>query len=380
MANYKSTTSATGLIGKYITEQQAQGDNERRESLLDVFGGLSNTSPTGYSRMGNDLNRNIAYKRSQEPYTAMTEAQQNKLTDELHIVDGNFKPVSLNVEEIRLVKVLSTYIPDNTINEFIVPRDKNHKPFADKMNTTIPINLFWLSKDIMGDTKEKSIRVIGERLLALASKEQCQIVWIDGERYIVTNPLISVGEKLYKLYTEVHKEKRGRNSTKEEKPILVAASVTLSAVFLNNVTNKFSPFHKDKYLEATKKNKTELFAILEADLGAKWQQYITNYHKTTEVFAAANKELRRSNRSEYLKQLEAESLKALTYKASVDTIKARVSTDYSGHRQAKARFWEHLNRAITSLIEYGIITDKTYISRDKKFVHFSYNPNFAKRD
>lgn len=380
---YKSTSTADfkekHVCEQLITANEQINKTEGETSVLDIFTGASS-----YSRMSNSLNQNIAYIKDSKVFAAMTEEQKTNiiLSDKKHLIDRDFKPVSLNVEEIRLIKTLSTYIPFNcTAQSIVVPFDQNGNPYTDKLKVEIIVDVLQLSKDIIGDTKEKSIRVIGERLLALASKEQCQIVWINGSKFMVTEPLLSIGQKAYNLYSEVRKDKRGRTSTKkEEMPLLVEAKVTLSPVFLNNMANRFSPFHKDKYLAVTKKNKTELFAILEADLGAKWLQYIANYHKTIEAFATANKELKRSNRAEYDKQLQAESLKALTYKASVDTVKSRVSTDYSDHRQAKARFWEHLNGAITSLIEYGIITDKTHISRDKKFVHFSYNPNFAERN
>ena len=166
----------------------------------------------------------------------------------------------------------------------------------------------------------------------------------------------------------------------KEKKILVGANIIYSSLFLYEAANKYCPLYTQKLFEVWRRNKTELFAILLSDLESKWRQYYLNSIKAETAAKQEHKELKATDKDEYYRLVAEAKRKALIYKSNTLTIRDRVTTDYETDRKQRSRFLPDLQRAIDSLVEYGIITDKSHITQDRESVIFVYNAKFVPKD
>lgn len=376
-----------------ITEKRTNRLTEENVGNLSTSThyGNSSKSEKEVGRVSNALNTNIAIRKQLNLFSQLDEDSQNKLSisDEAHYVDRRGKAVSLSVEEIQLVKALSSYLPFHSpeiqayiaaINTMDSTGDYKEVP---KAPIQIPVSILQLSKDIIGDTKEASLIKIAERLKRLEGIEQVQYFYTQDGKFSVVRPLIKFNEKIYKHYSEVRSTK-GRKKAQEpevkEAKILVGANIIYSSLFLYEATNKFCPVYTQRLFEVWRKNKTEIFAVLLSDLESKFRQYYINSIKAENNAKKENKDLRATNKDEYYRLVASAKKKAFIYKSSTATIRDRVTTDYETNRMQRSRFIPDLQRAIDSLVDYGIITDETKITNDKENVVFFYNPDFVPKD
>lgn len=374
---------------KKFTSRNAASDGaeERLSSTLS----FKEVKGKEVGRISNALNTNIAIRKQLNLFDYLDEEQQGKLTlsDEAHYIDRRGKTISLSVEEIQIVKALSSYLPfnDPEIKAYITAINtmdaKGELKITPKAPVQIPVSVLQLSKDIIGDTKEASLKKIAERLKRLEEIEQVQYFNVNGERYSVVRPLIRFNEKLYKHYSEIRSSK-GRKKAQDpdvkEKKILVGANIIYSSLFLYEATNKYCPLYTQKLFEVWRRNKTELFAILLSDLESKWRQYYLNSIKAETAAKQEHKELKATDKDEYYRLVAEAKRKALIYKSNTLTIRDRVTTDYETDRKQRSRFLPDLQRAIDSLVKYGIITDKSHITQDRESVIFVYNAKFVPKD
>ena len=373
--------------------QQLETKTIKDNSFEDIFNGLSARKNNGkdVGRISNGLSTNIAQRRQPDLFKDLSEAQQNTLSkcDEAHYVDRKGKTICLSVEDILLVKALSSYIPfnDPDVQKYIkavnsMNANGNYST-GPKTSITIPVSVLQLSKDIIGDKKEASLRKVEERLRRLEEIEQVQTFNVNGEKYSMVRPLIRFEEQLYKHYSEI-RSSRGRKKTQEseakEKKILVGINIVYSPLFLYEATNKFCPLYLQRFLKVCKRNKTELFTILLSDLESKFRQYYLNSLKEEKAAKKKHKDIKESNREEYDRLVSEAKKKGLIYKSSTLTIRGRVTTDYETNRMQRNRFLPDLQRAINSLVEYGIITEKSFISKEKEVVYFCFNSDFVPKE
>lgn len=379
------------MATKKRTSNEAFGGNK---DLSSSFGYNEVTSPNSHEvgRISNALNTNIAIRKQLNLFDYLDNDEQREklsLSDEAHYIDRRGKTISLSVEEIQIVKALSSYLPfnDPELRAYITAINtmdaKGVLKETPKAPIQLPVSLLQLCKDIKGDTKEASLKRIAQLLTRLEEVEQVQYFNVNGERYSVVRPLIRFNEKIYKHYSEIRSSKGRRKAqdpeTKEER-ILVGANIIYSSLFLYEAANKYCPLYTTKLFEVWRGNKTEIFAILLSDLESKWRQYYLNSIKAEKAAKIANKELKATDKDEYKRLVEEAKLKALVYKSSTFTIRDRVTTDYETNRMQRSRFIPDLQRAINSLVEYGIITAHSHIAKDNSNAIFVYNPHFVPKE
>ena len=364
--------------------QNSNIDNKAKPTYADG-GDLFLEEENRLARISNALSGNIAAVKQPSLFDGL-EAEQKKAlrkSDKEYYVDRKGKSISLNVEQIKLTKYISSCIHfanENVKESIAIINTMDTKGETDKTLSPvqIPISIVNACKDIVGTAKEKDIKTMGERLIALSQINQVQTFKVGTEEYKMVRPLILLNEQIYKKYSEV-RSKKGRKkeeAPKEEEDILIAANVIVSSLLLYEAQNKYCPFFKEKYFLVSKKNKTELFHILLSDLESKWRQYYINYTRAERQYKKDNKELFSTNKEEYYKGLGLAKKNALTYKCSLATLRDRVTTDYESKRVYRAKYPKDIQKALASCIEYGIITDKSHVSTDKQNLILVYNANF----
>lgn len=366
--------------------QNSNIDNKAKPTYTDG-GDLFLEEENRLTRISNALSGNIAAVKQPSLFDELEAEQSTALrkSDKKYYVDRKGKSISLNVEQIKLTKYISSCIhfANKKVKESIaIINTMNAKGEMNSDKTLspvqIPISIVNACKDIIGTAKEKDIKTMGERLIALSQIKQVQTFKVGTEEYKVVRPLILLNEQIYKKYSEV-RSKKGRKkeeASKEEEDILIAANVIVSSLLLYEAQNKYCPFFKEKYFLVSKKNKTELFHILLSDLESKWRQYYINYTRAERQYKKDNKELLSANKEEYYKGLGLAKKNALTYKCSLATLRGRVTTDYESQRVYRAKYLKDIQKALASCIEYGIITDKSHVSTDKQNLILVYNANF----
>lgn len=366
--------------------QNSNIDNKAKPTYTDG-GDLFLEEENRLARISNALSGNIAAVKQPSLFDELEEEQSTALrkSDKKYYVDRKGKSISLNVEQIKLTKYISSCIhfANEKVKESIaIINTMNAKGEMNSDKTLspvqIPISIVNACKDIIGTAKEKDIKTMGERLIALSQIKQVQTFKVGTEEYKAVRPLILLNEQIYKKYSEV-RSKKGRKkeeAPKEEEDILIAANVIVSSLLLYEAQNKYCPFFKEKYFLVSKKNKTELFHILLSDLENKWRQYYLNYTRAERQYKKDNKELLSTNKEEYYKGLGLAKKNALTYKCSLATLRGRVTTDYESQRVYRAKYLKDIQKALASCIEYGIITDKSHVSTDKQNLILVYNANF----
>lgn len=344
----------------------------------------------GIGRIANGLSRGLAARRQLNIFDIMedkNEIEKLRLSDERLYIDRKGKNIYLTNDEQDLIMALSARIPFGAdfVKEGIKELEDldTGKSSIKPRNVTIPFSIVDLAKDIIGDTKEASIKKIGERLIRLSETEQAIPYFVGGKKFLLARPLIKIDEKIYECYSMIRSGKGKRKpttGTTEEERILIAANVEFPPIFIQEANNKYCPIYTDKYFKVARKNKTEMFRNILSDLQSKWRQYYINSIKEVTQTAKQNKELKATNRAEYDKLIAEVRSEALKYKSSTLTIRDGLKRDYESTPKKRAEFIPDLQRAINSLVEYGIITEQSNISKDKTNVIFYYNPDFANND
>lgn len=364
-----------------------KAEEERENELLT----LTQNTEDGKGRIANALSVNIAARKKSDLFSNYSEEDKEKLTirdKDGKLVDRKGKPLYLNVEEIQLIKALSSYLPfySKEVKEAIMTLDTMTADGSIKGEfnpVQIPISVWQLSKDIIGNTKEASLKKIENLLMRLEQIEQAQIFHINGEKYEAVRPLIRLTDKIYKYYSEIRSTKGRKKADPDEggEKILIAANVIYTSLFLYKATKEYCPLYKERLFgKIWKENKTEMFAIILSDLESKWRQYYIASIKAGKRAEEEYKNLRKEDKSEFYRHVAEEKKKALIYTEYTATIRERLTIDYEKSRAQRSRFIPDLQRAISSLVEYGIITDESRITKDKQKVLFFYNPNFLKDD
>lgn len=349
--------------------------------FLELFQGVNQSQSP---RIASALSNSIAARRQPDLFEGLQDEDRANImvSDEAYYIDRRDKAMSLTREDIQLVTALSSCIdfddPDVIENARLLGTINKEGKTHGYTPVEISVNVMQLSRVILGDANEAHLRKIEERLKRLAGIKQVQHFKIGKESYTVVRPLIFLNEQIYKNYSEV-RDNRGKvkNNSDKENKILIGARVVLSGLFIYEAMNKYCRIDAEKLFKVWRGNKTELFAVLLSDLEGKWNQYYTNAISAEKRAAEEHKSLKAAQPSKYYELIAEVKRKAFIYKSSTLTIRNRVVTDYETSRAQRARFISDLQKAINSLVEYGIITDKSHITKDRANVIFMYNPEFA---
>lgn len=345
-----------------------------------------------HGRIANAISVPIAAIKRIDIFGNLSDEDKKSLTiqDTEKLIDRKGKPFYLSVEDIKLIKALSSYLPfhDPKIKEIVSvinTIDENGRTVEKLPPIQMPVSILQLSKDIIGDTKENSLRRIANGLKRLAEIRQAQTFYIkkDGgtEKYMVARPLIALMDEVHKFYSEI-RSKKGRTKEKAEKeePILIGVNVIYTSLFLYKATKEYCPLYIQRLFEVWRKNKTEMFAVVLSDLESKWRQYYVASIKAEAAAKEEYKQLKKENKNEYFSKVAIAKKRARIYSADTITLRNRLTTDYEGSRKMAKQFIPDLQKTIASLVEYGIITDESHITKDKGKVVFVYNSDFRADD
>ena len=345
------------------------------------------------------LAKSIASPKSLDIFASLNvpevEMRKIKKADEAHFTVVKFvkgkpiikrersgKAIALTPELGKIVTLISSYIPwdDPAVSEkidIITKKVENREKLEPGDSLFLDVNIFQLSMGKNGNQRKASVIQCAELLEQLAQIHQIQpYTTKDGQEFTSVNPLIQFDRRDYGHYTE-QRSVKGRK-TKEEKDVLVWARLRLCSLFLYHIKKRYCPLYVERLMDVWRGNQTEMFYYVLNDLQGKWYWKWTAAIKAAKETAKENAALEKKNPGEFYKRIREAKKAALVYKASAATIRSRIPTDYEKTRAQRQRFLPDLQKAISSLVEYGIITDETRVKNDKGTitVYFHYNPDF----
>ena len=306
---------------------------ERGEAPLD----------TGRGRVANAFSKAVIQDRTPSLFdeeeiknrdNALKELQALKKTDDLRNIERKGKPVVLTSYQCRILLALSYALTQDLEADDI--KAKIADPKAPPVSRVVDVTA--LTHMIFNSTRKRYKDSVIKGLSDLAEIKQVQIF---GDIKL-TRPLINIGDTMEDLSPDK------RNNTD-------FINVTFGGFFLYNVDKRFSPITPKLFRVWEKSGRsTELFHVLLNSLFAVYWQ-----HK--EASKQAEERIRHNKKSyanaEEIKEAIAEAKRnAMAYELNVDSIKKRLSTSYET-RDARKKFWLHLDNAIDGFKELDIIKE-----------------------
>lgn len=332
----------------------------------DMPVGLRTQRISRYPMIANALSGAMAEKRmgDVELFALMSEemVKSLKMSDIVFGVERKGKPVSLTVEEMKLVRALSAYIDyqSDGMTQAVKEVDRAAKEGVGNVpKPSLRISIQDLSRIIRGAAREADIRATGETLLRLGEKEQVLRIHTESRDYKFARPLFLVSEKCWEEFSKI-RTGRGRKAKgdMDEEPLLIAVEVVLSHIFLYEARAKYCRFFPERFFPIARRHRDKLFHTL---------------------FDVLQNSYRRKCYIPYQKDRKENGGKSVSYiyKISLASLRDRIPTDYTSTRKMQLKFFTDLERAIPDLVEYGIITGETRLSREEGFLYVHYNPLFS---
>lgn len=339
----------------------------------------------------------ILYKDDEEKkeripyYIEKDEKGENKVT----YVDKEGKNILLSNRQAKMVYVLSYSITQHLEDEDIAnhiesieKRDKNGKPIAKNFDIQRTIDTRELALLFCKSARESDIAEAYKTLKELKEIKQVQRLFYkdrDGKEstYTYKVPLILLGaEGWIKTAepTDNNNQSKGKRGAKRkqifEDGFLAKIDVRFSNLFFQKVTSNFaylSPKLFDVWGKRGNGTETELFPILLSELGAKFPgHYIAARRAADEVWK--DNSIPKKDKGKIVAQRQK---KELTYAIWTETIKSKVTTNYSGTRKMKIQFFKHLEQVIKVLVEVGLITNETKVDKAHKDPQKGYKVSFV---
>lgn len=291
--------------------------------------------------------------------------------------DRKGKAVYLTNKQAKLVYLLSSEITKQMGDEDIKAKIDSLENGGKSVHVYRPVDTRYLAKLYYGAARERDIDNIVKLLFEIEQIYQSvSYKGKDGNTIRVSAPLIKTDEILEQLTPSEYKTtKRGdykKAADKMEKRHIVAINVKFSNAFFRRVDKDFA-YITPKLFELWGKRgngtETELWSVLLSELCS---LYRGHYLAAIQAESKAKKEK---------KDVDKAVRDALTYEEYTDTIKTRITTDYSSKKQYRALFNTHLRQVIETLKEYGIITDASVGTRktEKGYkVSFVFNREFGR--
>ncbi len=332
----------------------------------DMPGELQTQQISRYPIIANALSGAMSEKRMEngDLFALLDEemVKSLKMSDRVFSVERKGKPVSLTVEEMKLVRALSAYIDyqSDGMIQAVKEIDRAAKEGVGNVpKPSLRVSIQDLSRTIRGAARETDIRSTGETLLSLGEKEQILRIHTKSGDYKFARPLVLIRGKIWKEFSEI-RTGRGRKAKGDidEEPLLIAAEVELSHIFLYEAKAKYCRFFPERFFPIARRHRDKLFHTL---------------------FDVLQNSYRRKCYIPYMKDRKENGGKSVSYiyKISLASLRDRIPTDYTSTRKMQLKFFTDLERAIPDLVEYGIITGETRLSREEGFLYVHYNPLFS---
>lgn len=385
-------SSATGIIETDVPEKKVERTDQQR--LSQAFSrNLAEKKVESYrqEKTGESDFRAFADLSKEDAESINNSEKAFKESHPGFVIERGGKSIALSSIDTQIVKVIFSQIDfysqkvNDTIKRVTLCLSYGSINFGDEYSPIrTHLSIAQLSKEILGSTRERHIRLISDRLQYLSQVKQVLNVYNKDKGFKIVSPILILTEQQYDLYSNISTGTRGRKKQNpgEEKELLISANVEIPAPLLYGATNKYCPFYKERYLRLCKKHKrNDVAQTLLSDLEAKWYNHYVGFRKIDGTFKSQNEELFITDKEKYQKELEKAKYETLIYKCSIDSLKDRVtmySDDSKYEKQYRAKFKKSIKDAIEFCKEYGIITGKSGLSKDGENAILVYNPSFVK--
>lgn len=293
--------------------------------------------------------------------------------DETKLVRRDGKPTFLTKRQQKLVYALSMFLSQRIHEEEIEAYIKTLKEGKEPLSRiTLPISLTEITKlvTIDGYARPRQKEEVKKDLKTMAEIKQVQVFGdfdTKDEKVRLVASLIEIPERIEDL-------------TKDKELNADFLYISFGRIFFYELYNRFAIIKPSLFSIWGKSGNgtdTELFAVLLSELLSKYSG-----HRIASIKASEQVKKGKGDKASYYKALEKARKDALTYSEYTDTIKERVTTRYNDSREQKRRFTKDLEKAISALVQYGLITDETSIKKTPKGerVDFVFNYYYDKQE
>ena len=322
------------------------------------------------------LVNNIASKKTTLPSLFKAGSKQAlalaemEVVDKQRLVDRRGKEVCLTFKDMKYIYALSHFLSlireREDVKSYVSLLSQDITP---DFNIILTIDIVALTKfvEIDGNARKRQKEATIRELDRLANIKQVITLGRNGEKELkYVDSLITIPTKLI-------------DSTTDKSLDIDVVRVQLGYSFFYELYNKYAVIKPELFKIWGKKGSgtdTELFGVLLSDLLGKF-----SFHRIAAI-QAVEKIKKKDYKTEdsFFKARSKAERNALTYSETYDTIKQRVTTDYDSTREQKKRFYVDLSRALSTLVELGLITSysPTDLSKAER-LDVVFNKDYTKR-
>ena len=322
------------------------------------------------------LVNNIASKKTTLPSLFKAGSKQAlalaemEVVDKQRLVDRRGKEVYLTFKDMKYIYALSHFLSlireREDVKSYVSQLSQGLTP---DFNIILTIDIVALTKfvEIDGNARKRQKEATIRELDRLANIKQVITLGRKGEKELkYVDSLITIPTKLI-------------DSTTDKSLDIDVVRVQLGYSFFYELYNKYAVIKPELFKLWGKKGSgtdTELFGVLLSDLLGKF-----SYHRIAAIQAVERiKKKDYKTEDSFFKARSKAERNALTYSETYDTIKQRVTTDYGSTREQKKRFYVDLSRALSTLVELGLITSysPTDLSKAER-LDVVFNKDYTKR-
>lgn len=293
-----------------------------------------------------------------------------EVVDKQRLVDRRGKEVCLTFKDMKYIYALSHFLSlireREDVKSYVSLLSQDITP---DFNIILTIDIVALTKfvEIDGNARKRQKEATIRELDRLANIKQVITLGRNGEKELkYVDSLITIPTKLI-------------DSTTDKSLDIDVVRVQLGYSFFYELYNKYAVIKPELFKIWGKKGSgtdTELFGVLLSDLLGKF-----SFHRIAAIKAVEQiKKKDYKTEDSFFKARSKAERNALTYSETYDTIKQRVTTDYDSTREQKKRFYVDLSRALSTLVELGLITSysPTDLSKAER-LDVVFNKDYTKR-
>ena len=322
------------------------------------------------------LVNNIASKKTTLPSLFKAGSKQAlalaemEVVDKQRLVDRRGKEVYLTFKDMKYIYALSHFLSlireREDVKSYVSLLSQDITP---DFNIILTIDIVALTKfvEIDGNARKRQKEATIRELDRLANIKQVITLGRNGEKELkYVDSLITIPTKLI-------------DSTTDKSLDIDVVRVQLGYSFFYELYNKYAVIKPELFKIWGKKGSgtdTELFGVLLSDLLGKF-----SFHRIAAIKAVEQiKKKDYKTEDSFFKARSKAERNALTYSETYDTIKQRVTTDYDSTREQKKRFYVDLARALSTLVELGLITSYSPADLSKaERLDVVFNKDYTKR-
>lgn len=293
-----------------------------------------------------------------------------EVVDKQRLVDRRGKEVYLTFKDMKYIYALSHFLSlireREDVKSYVSQLSQGLTP---DFNIVLTIDIVALTKfvEIDGNARKRQKEATIRELDRLANIKQVITLGRKGEKELkYVDSLITIPTKLI-------------DSTTDKSLDIDVVRVQLGYSFFYELYNKYAVIKPELFKLWGKKGSgtdTELFGVLLSDLLGKF-----SFHRIAAI-QAVEKIKKKDYKTEdsYFKARNKAERNALTYSETYEVIKQRVTTDYDSTREQKKNFLIDLSRALSALVELGLITSysPTDLSKAER-LDVVFNKDYTKR-